>query len=290
MREEERQGGPGSWAKWVRIAAAPSEGPDLVSSERDTFGGPPTVWEACDSASVARGKLRAVDDGGFPAPVADLTEIRELGQGAYTVPETCLILRPSMTSRKVHYWLDADLLGEPLRKGTRGVSTLLTFEQVLKVRTLQHLRDELDFSLQSVRRGLERLLAELTAPEWHELTFFRTGAGEIGFAGRDRDPVALLSSQGVLAPTIPKLTEFIAEMREQWDTRRLKIEDYPSLVSDAAVLGGSPVIDGTRVETAFIANLATELTRGEIRALFPNVEESAIAQAADFEDVELAAA
>jgi uncharacterized protein (DUF433 family) len=214
----------------------------------------------------------------------------DLGQGVYTVPETCRILRPSMTPRKVHYWLDTALLGEPIRRGSRGVSTLLRFEQVLKVRTLQRLRDDLKFSLQEVRRDLERLLEFLMADSWHELSFVRSGAGDIAvLLHPGGDLLALPSGQGVMDVVLGDLTRFLADVRKQWRSRQLEIADLPLLISDAAVLGGSPIIRGTRIETAFVANLSLELSAGEIRTLFPYVSEGAIDQAAEFEGIQFAA-
>jgi uncharacterized protein (DUF433 family) len=229
------------------------------------------------------------ESGGLPQPVTNPTSLVALGQGIYTVPETCRILRPSMTPRKVHYWLDTKLLGEPLRKGSRGVSTLLSFEQVLKVRTLQRLRDDLGFSLQEVRRSLERLLEFLTGPgrDWHELSFIRSGAGHVAVALPDGDVLALRTGQVVMDEVLEDLREFMSEVREQWSSRRLHIEGFELLVSDAAVLGGSPTIKGTRIETAFVANLSQELMANDIRALFPHVGEKALHQAAEFEGVGL---
>ena len=225
--------------------------------------------------------------GGLPQPVTNDASLVALGQGVYTVPQTCRILRPSMTARKVHYWLDTELLGDPLRRGGPGVPTLLTFEQVLKVRALQHLRDELSFSLQAVRRGLEVLLRDLVAPDWYEMRFFVSERGRIGVLTSE-GPIDLPAAQGVLLS--PELTKFVHEIRKQWQERTLRIEGFTDLVSEAAVLGGSPIISGTRIETAFVANLSYELSGPAIRALFPDVEESAIDQAATFEGVTLRAA
>ena len=227
--------------------------------------------------------------GGLPQPVTNDASLVALGQGVYTVPETCRILRPSMTPRKVHYWLDTGLLGDPLRSGSRGISTLISFEQVIKVRTLQRLQDDLRFSLQVVRRDLERLLVFLTAadPDWHELSFIRSGAGDIAAVLPDRDVLALRTGQVVLDEVLEDLTDFLANVRRQWSSRRLEITDFDLLVSDAAVLGGSPTIKGTRIETAFVANLSQELDPGEIKSLFPDVAEGAIDQAARFEGVDL---
>jgi uncharacterized protein (DUF433 family) len=228
--------------------------------------------------------LRAVGD---PSPV-------RLGQGAYTVPETCRILRPSMTSRKVHYWLNTELLGDPLRRGRQGVPTLLTFEQVLKVRTLQRLRDELKFSLQGVRRDLGRLLEAITSEEWHELAFewhalafFRSGGGELSATLPDGESLAIRTGQGVMESVVVNVEELVRDVREQWDARRLRITGFEHIVSDAQVLGGSPVIAGTRIETAFVANLAQDVPASEIQALFPHVDDAALDEAAKFEGAEL---
>ena len=66
-----------------------------------------------------------------------------LGEGVFTVSEVCRVLQPTMTPRKVHYWLDTGLLSEPVRWGGRGFPTLLNFRQLLQIRTVQRLRDEL---------------------------------------------------------------------------------------------------------------------------------------------------
>lgn len=222
----------------------------------------------------------------LPKPTASLVE---LGDGVYTVPETCRILRPSMTPRKVHYWLDTGLLGDALRHGEPGTATLLSFEQVLRVRALQRLRDVCRFSLQRVRRDLEKFVDDLTSRDWRSIEFMRTGSGDIGYVTADGVSIAL-GGQRVMDEAIPGLTKYIATVRREWDERRLTIDGFPHLVSDAAVLAGSPIIAGTRVETAFIANLAEELTLAEVLALFPSVEPAAIDEAAEFEGVTLRAA
>lgn len=212
-----------------------------------------------------------------------------LGDGVYTVPEVCRILRPSMTSRRVHYWLDTGLLHEPLRHGERGVPTLLTFEQLVEIRTLQRLRDELRFSLQSVRRGLEALLRHLVSDEWHDLHFFRTGTGAIGVAPLRGAPIAILTGQVVMDEVLPDLDAFLRKVRGEWEHRQVAIEGFRHIISDAAVLAGAPIIAGTRVETAFVANLAGELSLPQMRTLFPSVQVEAIREAAIFEGAQFAA-
>lgn len=59
-----------------------------------------------------------------------------------------------MTPRRVHYWLDTGLIvGEPIDRGAKGTPTLLTFRQLLEIRTVQHLRDELRIPLPKVREA-----------------------------------------------------------------------------------------------------------------------------------------
>src|ERR671910_2179865 len=98
-----------------------------------------------------------------------------LGEGVYTVPEIARILQPNMTEYKVRRWLHKDLLGEPIRWGSTGKPHLLSFQQLLKVRTIQRLRDD-GFSLQRITPAVRKLSSylweHLFAEEWHALTFF----------------------------------------------------------------------------------------------------------------------
>lgn len=210
-----------------------------------------------------------------------------LSAGAYSVSETCRILRPDMTPRKVHYWLDGELLGDPLRRGSIGVPTLLTFEQLFKIRTLQYLRDELDFSLQRVRLGLEWILQNLTKSDWHNLSFFRTVDGEIGVT--DGTDHFRIGGQGIMKDALPQLlTEHLHVARRDWERKAVDIKGFPKLISDAEVQGGAPIVVGTRLETAFLAHLAAEMSLDELRRTYA-LDESAVRQALDFENVPYAA-
>lgn len=215
-------------------------------------------------------------------------ELDALRDGIYTVREICSILRPSMTPRKVHYWLDKGMLGKPVSWGAPGYPTLLSFEQVLRIRTLQRIRDELKFSLRKAREALEWILDNLVAEGWHDHRFFRMTAKTVGVTDGSAT-VEIPTGQGVLDSTIPELTEFIQSVRKQWEQGVLRIEGFERIVSDPTVMGGSPVIVGTRIETSFIANLAGEESLAELKQLFPKVDEEAIHEAAEFEDVELVA-
>jgi uncharacterized protein (DUF433 family) len=204
-------------------------------------------------------------------------EVRAL----YTVSDVCRILRPGMTPRKVHYWLHTELLGEPVRRERQGQPTFLSFDQLLKIAVLQRLRDELHFSLQRVRAGLSWLLEALLDEEWTGLEFYRTGAGDIGVRDSGGYTFAI-GGQGVLPGP---LTLFLLSVREQWVSGVVPIRGFALIVSDVDVMGGSPVIQGTRIETAFLAHVARETDFHGLVMMFEHVPRSALREALRFEGI-----
>jgi uncharacterized protein (DUF433 family)/DNA-binding transcriptional MerR regulator len=214
-----------------------------------------------------------------------------LGDGIYTVSEVSRILRPTMTPRKVRYWLQKGILGDPVRPTRSGRPTLLTFEQLLKVRTVQHLRDDLHFSLQRVALTIEELSGwvfdRLFAEEWYELHFYRSPNRAVAVTDGTQD--LEVGSGQLLMHVLPELDAYLRKTRKDWERRAIDIEGFPQLISSAHVLGGSPVIKGTRVETTFIAHIAQEIEPQEILRLYPYVDEEGLFQALEFERDPLAA-
>ena len=210
-------------------------------------------------------------------PGVSRREVRAL----YSVAETVRILQPGMTPRKVHYWLHTGLLGELVHTEVRGQPTLLSFDQLIKVAVLQRLRDELRFPLQRVRAALVWLLDALVDDDWQGLEFYRTGTGEIGVQDGEGQAFAV-GGQGVLPGP---LTEFLLAVREQWESGVVGIRDFDLIVSDVAVMGGSPVIRGTRVETSFVAHVARNTDLEGLAALLDHVPREALSQALNFEGV-----
>ncbi len=209
-----------------------------------------------------------------------------LGEGVYTVAEVSHILQPSMTARKVHYWLKKGILGPPVRQTRTGKPTLLTFEQLLKVRTVQHLRDDLHFSLQRVTATVEELsdwvFHRLFAQQWYELRFYRSPRGAVAVTDGKHD-LEVGTGQLLMPDLLLELDAFLRKTREDWERRAVDIEGYPRLVSNARILGGAPVIKGTRVETAFISHIAQEIKPKDILRLYPYVDEEGLNQALEFE-------
>jgi uncharacterized protein (DUF433 family)/DNA-binding transcriptional MerR regulator len=191
-----------------------------------------------------------------------------------------------MTPRKIHYWLDDGILDEPIRWGSRGVPTLLSFHQVLRIRVLQRLRDDLGMTLQRSRGALRWLVEHVLTQDRQALRLFVAPGGHIGIVD-GAEAFTLPSGQSMLFPVL--LQEFLEQSHEAWVANRLRIAGFPSLISDPGVLGGAPIIEGTRIETAFVAHLAQDSTLDDLHRLYPHVAMDALTQAAEFEGVELAA-
>jgi uncharacterized protein (DUF433 family) len=208
----------------------------------------------------------------------------ELGEGVYTVPEVARILQSNMTEYKVRYWLDKGLLGEPLRWGSPGRPHLLSFQQLLRVRTIQELRERLKFPLQKVTPVIEELAnVAFLNKEWHNLRFFPTPKHEIGVS--DGDNYYEVKTHQLMIPeaAYPELEDVVREARKDWARGEVDIAKYPRLVSNPRVVAGSPTIKGTRVETSFVAYLVQSLGVERVLELYPHLDRDAVLQAAQFE-------
>lgn len=217
-----------------------------------------------------------------------------LGEGVYTVPEVARILQPNMTGYKVRRWLHKDLLGEPIRWGSSGRPHLLSFQQLLKVRTIQELRKR-GVPLQRITPAVKilssRIFEHLFSEEWHELMLFATNAGRLGVVD-DRGEVAVEveTGQGMMPETLSELHDYLRKTRDEWERREIEIERFPHLVSNAGIVAGSPVIAGTRIEASVVAYLAGSLGVNKVLEIYPHLDGETVLQAARFEGVEPLAA
>lgn len=210
-----------------------------------------------------------------------------LGEGVYTVPEVARILQPTMNVYKARYWLHKGLLGEPIRWGSRGRPHLLSFEQLLKVRAIQDMRETLKLPLQRVTPAIARLSeVPFAAKDWHELSFFRTEEGRIGVS--DSGQIYEVETDQLVIPeaVLPELAEIARETRRDWTRGVVDIRDYRYLVSDPRIVAGSPTIKGTRVETSLVAYMAQRLGVDRVLELYPHLNRGAVLEAMKFEGVE----
>lgn len=213
-----------------------------------------------------------------------------LGEGVYTVPEVTRILQPTMNVHKVRYWLHKGLLGEPIRRGSRGRPYLLSFEQLLKVRVIQDFRETLKLPLQRVTPAIARLSdVPFTGKDWHELHFFRTDGGRIGVSDSGQTYEVETDQLVIPEAVLPKLADIAREARRDWACGVMNIRNYSHLVSNPRIVAGSPTIKGTRVETSFVAHMVESLGLDRVLELYPHLDRTALLEAAEFERVSLAA-
>lgn len=212
-----------------------------------------------------------------------------LGEGVYTITETCRILQPSMTRTKIHYWLNTGLLSEPpvAHRGT-GTPTLLTFRQLLEVRTVQYLRDELRVSLPRVREAFEWVLATLFAPTTADVRFELGPGPNLIATGSDGDSVVIPTGQGALPMRVDGLNEVMNVTRRAWERHWFVIPEHPSIRTHAGVHSGSPTITGTRVDTSVLASFGDagrydEQTLLRISRAYPHLNGEAVEEALKFE-------
>jgi uncharacterized protein (DUF433 family) len=218
--------------------------------------------------------------------VSERRRLIALGEGVYSVSAVCRILGPGMTARRVHYWLDTGLIsGSPVVRGRPGVPTLLTFRQVLEIKTVQHLRDEIAVSLQQVRAAYAWVLRNMFDDD-RAVTFSRgPGGALVAMAGHDEFTVP--GGQGVLPDG---LNVGVGGAYRAWTDKALSIAGYPHLVSAAGILAGSPTVRGTRIDTAVIASFAApdrsaDDTVALVVETYPRLAREAVVEALAFEGV-----
>jgi uncharacterized protein (DUF433 family) len=217
-----------------------------------------------------------------------------LSDGIYTVSETCMILGPRVTPRRVHYWLKTGLIsGEPVTRGAKGTPTLLTFRQLLEIGTVQHLRDELAVPLPRVREAYGWILRHVF-DQGVAVSFERGQRGDIIASTPDGESTVIPHGQGVLPEEVDtdELTDDVSVARQAWLEKKLRIKDH--VVADTRVLAGTPTVEGTRIETALIASFAVEGQYDDdvismVEQTYPHLTAAAIVDALDFERIRRAA-
>lgn len=226
----------------------------------------------------------------------DRRRLIALGEGAYSVREVCHILGDSMTPRRVHYWLDTGLIfGAPIIRGRRGVPTILTFRQMLEIRTVQYLRDTLKVSPREVREAFAWILDNLFE-KGREVKFSRGPNGTLVAQLDNGEETTVPAGQTLLPFEVRDITSTVGATLTAWWQKRLPIPQYPNLVTSTSVLGGAPIVSGTRIDTATIATLAEDprgYTEADIDAVletFPSLKIVQIEDAFGFEGLQPLAA
>jgi uncharacterized protein (DUF433 family)/DNA-binding transcriptional MerR regulator len=201
---------------------------------------------------------------------------------AFPIPVASVLT--GATVRQLAYWRKRTPAADPLLvpAGKRSGRYLYSWGDVVALRTIVYLRQEK--SLPRIRRAVETL-RRLEAEEWTHLGAYRlistsstivvaTPSGQL--LDLEQQPGTVLDEVlmgDVLAPFAT------SSGREVPDLKRPR----PCIAVDPGVLGGYPVIAGTRVPFDVVARLTQdELEPAEIAVIYPSVEPEAIVDAVRF--------
>ncbi|HEY2141814.1 MAG TPA: DUF433 domain-containing protein [Solirubrobacteraceae bacterium] len=188
------------------------------------------------------------------------------------------------TVPQLAYWRRHTKSAEPLLvpEGRRSGRYLYSWADVVALRSIVYLRQEK--SLPRIRRAVDKL-RQLEAEEWTHLSAYRlvstestivvqTRAGQL--LDLERHPGTVLAEvlmSDVLDPFETSAGRSVPALKHP----------RPRLAVDPAVLGGYPVIVGTRVPFDVVAQLAQDdLEPDEIIAIYPSVDPGAIDDATGF--------
>ncbi|MFI5037576.1 MAG: DUF433 domain-containing protein [Solirubrobacterales bacterium] len=188
------------------------------------------------------------------------------------------------TVRQLAYWRRHTKSAEPLLipEGRRSGRYLYSWADVVALRAIVYLRQEK--SLPRIRRAVGKL-RQLEAGEWTHLSAYRlistdssivvkTPSGQL--LDLEQQPGTVLEEvlmRDVLAPFETSSGRSVPALKRP----------RPRIAVDPAVLGGYPVIAGTRVPYDVVAHLAQDdLEPSEITAIYPSVDPEAIDDATEF--------
>ena len=201
---------------------------------------------------------------------------------AFPVPITSVLT--GATVAQLAYWRKETPSAPPLLipEGKRSGRYLYSWADVVALRSIVYLRSEK--SLPRIRRAVATL-RQLEADEWTHLGRYtlistkrtilvRTPKGQLLDLGEQPGTILAEVLMGdVLAPFETRTGRVVPALKRP----------RPYITVDPGVLGGYPVMAGTRVPFDAVAALAEDnLEPAEIRAIYPSVEREAIRDAMDF--------
>jgi uncharacterized protein (DUF433 family)/DNA-binding transcriptional MerR regulator len=201
---------------------------------------------------------------------------------AFPVPIASVLT--GATVAQLAYWRKDTASAEPLLvpEGKRSGRYLYSWADVVALRSIVYLRQEK--SLPRIRRAVATL-RKLEAQEWTHLSAYRlistkrsivvkTPGGQL--LDLQEQPGTVLEEvlmRDVLAPFQTQRGRAVPALQRP----------RPRIAVDPAVLGGYPVIAGTRVPFDVVAALAAEeLQPAEIADVYPSVDQEAVGDAVSF--------
>jgi uncharacterized protein (DUF433 family) len=209
---------------------------------------------------------------------------------AYPVPLTVAL--SGATVDQLAYWRRHTVSSPPLLEPSakRSGRYLYSWADVVALRSIVYLRQ--DKSLPRIRRAV-RTLAHLEERDWQHLARYKlvsTGDSILVVTPDGRVLDVEKHPGTVLEET---LLSDVLDVFQTEDGRRVPAlsSPRPKLSVDPGVLGGYPVVVGTRVPYDVVASLADDgYEEAQIIELYPSVKRGAIADAREFAEEVSAAA
>lgn len=205
--------------------------------------------------------------------------------GAYTASESSSLTGVPVST--LHYWVRTGLV-EPSVSMVRPV--LFDFLDLRDLRVIDRLRRQ-GTATRAIRRAVNWLRDEADVEHIVRATLY-SADGEVVWVPDDTPEARVLASAGgqtVLLLTLNDVWDDLgAEIRGD-EVVALRPADFVTI--DPNIRGGAPVVDGTRVPTALIAQMIGEgLTPSEIVELYPTLTSEKVEAAARWENRHIAAA
>lgn len=200
----------------------------------------------------------------FPVPIASVLTGATIGQLAYWRKRT-----PSAPPLLVP-------------EGKRSGRYLYSWADIVALRSIVYLRQEK--SLPRIRRAVATL-RHIEADEWKHLSAYRLIGTKRSIVVQTPDGQLLdLEDQPGTVLEEVLMADVLAPFETRSGRRVPALEHpRPRIAVDPAVLGGYPVVMGTRVPFDVVASLAKDdVAPTEIAAVYPSIDREAVGDAVSF--------
>ncbi len=206
------------------------------------------------------------------------------GVEALAFSEAEVLRLTGVSTRKLRHWVDTHVL-EPDNIATfgEGGRRLYSFRDLIELRVLAQLRQ--DHSLQALRR-VHSYLKTIRERPWSRLRLFVMKGGGVAFKEPESGKVVMADGPTgqVIEETLIDLQEVSHRLREDVVRSRERGKAQVGQVErKRGLVGGKPVIAGTRIPVSVIQSLhKSGVTIAEIRKRFPRLEPADIRAAIGF--------
>ena len=198
------------------------------------------------------------------------------GSGIYSARTAARVARVRYQSFQA--WSKAHLVVGQRYAAGRGVETAYSYRDLLLLRLIAKLKEQ-GATPRAIRVALDTiaLLAEGDRDAWMRATIFVSSGSVVAVLSEKPDWAPLAASQGP-----QKMAKaFFPGLIEDLKNELVPPEQFPCVEVDPNVVGGAPVVKGTRITTRTVAEAVEQ---GEdARELYPTLLDEQIQNAVEYE-------